>query len=332
MKKHCFTRRHLFSSSGALVLGLASFGLPAFAQEVNFPTGPVRIVMPFPPGTGNETFLRIVSDRLSQRWKQPVVIDNRPGASSMIATAHVAEAKPDGHTLLANITLIIQNPVLRSKLPYSPQALVPVTQLHQQQLPIFVRTNSGIKNMDELIARAKADPGKINFATWGEGSTAHIILSKIEQDKQVRFTHIPYKGGADIIKAVLSDESDVAVADFSAPQPHIKSGKFRMIAVTGPKRLESLPEVPTLAESGIKGFEGYNWFGLFAPKETPAGVMRKIATDIANIVADPQLQTRFRTELLVEPKATTPDEFAKIYANDEATWTSVIKATKIRMD
>lgn len=323
------------TSRRQLMAAVAGFALPtrfAAAQQVNFPTGPVRLVLPFPPGTVNDTITRIVAERLAQRWGQPVTVDNRPGASSMLGTAYVAQASADGHTLLVNITLILQNPVLRTKLPYDPKALVPVAQFNRQQLPVFVRTDLGINSMTRLFAYAQANPGKINFASWGVGSTAHIIAAKMMQDKNVKMTHVPYKGGAEIVKALLSGESDVAVADFLSPNPHIQSGKFTVIAVTGPKRAAHLPNVPTLAEAGVTGFEGYNWTGLFAPTKTPMAVQKKIAADIAAVQADPQLQARFIKEFFVEPTAAGPEEFRKIYGRDSASWASVVFTTKISLD
>lgn len=331
MKTIPFARRAILSAAGAgLLFALAAPA--ALAQETAFPTGPVRIVLPFPPGTVNDSIIRILAERLSTQWKQPVTIDNRPGASSMIGTAYAAQAKPDGHTLLANITLMLQNPALRAKLPYDPKALVPVTQINRQQLPVFVRSDLGVDSFEKLVAYAKANPGKVNFATWGIGSTAHIIKAKLEQDKGVTMVHVPYKGGADIVKALLSGEADVAVADFLSPNPHIQSGKFKVIAVTGPKRFAALPSVPTLAETGVLGFEGYNWLGLFAPAGTPEPVLLKIADDLAAAQADPALQSRFQKEMYVEPTATGPEEFRKIFAQDEATWNAVIRATKISLD
>ena len=250
----------------------------------------------------------------------------------MIGTTAVAQAKPDGHTLLANITLMVQNPALRAKLPYDPKSLVPVTQINRQQLPVFVRSDLGIDSMTKLFTYAQSNPGKLNFASWGLGSTAHIIKAKMEQDNRVAMTHVPYKGGADIVRALLAGEADVGVADFLSPNPHVQSGKFKVIAVTGPKRFADMPNVPTLAEVGVTGFEGYNWLGLFAPTGTSPAVLTKIASDIAAVQDDPALQTRFKKDMFVEPTATTPEDFQKIFARDEQAWMAVIRATKISLE
>lgn len=314
---------------------LAALGTPfgkAVAATPRYPRGPVRLVLPFPPGSVNDTITRLIAERLAERWQQPVTVDNRPGASSMLGTAHVAQAAPDGHTLLVNITLMLQNPALRSKLPYDPKALVPVAQFNRQQLPLFARADLGLRSVSHLFALAQAQPDKLNFATWGLGSTAHLLLEKLQKDKGVRMTHVPYKGGAEIIKALLAGEADVAVADFLSPAAHFRSGRLNVLAVTGPVRAAHLPAVPTLAESGVAGFEGYNWTGLFAPTGTPAAVLQQIADAIAAVQADPALAARLRDELYVEPTALGPAAFGEVYRRDGERWRAVIRETGVRLD
>ena len=328
--KKSLKRRYVISAFVAASF-IALGSVPVYAQA-QYPSGPVRIVHPFPPGNVNDTVLRLLAERLSQMWKQPVTIDNRPGASSMIGTANVAQAPADGLTLLANITLMVQNPALRPKLPYDPAKLVPVTQINRQQLSFYVRSDLGIDSTTQLFALAQAQPGKINFATWGIASTAHIILAKMEQDKGIKMAHIPYKGGAEIMKALVSGDADIAVGDLLTPNAFFKNGKFKLIAVTGPKRVAHRPDVPTLEEVGVKGFEGYNWLGLFAPVGTFPAIIKKISDDIAAVQSDPALVARFRDEMFLDPTATGTDEFLQIYQRDAATWTSLIKATGLKAE
>lgn len=305
----------------------------AMAQASGYPNRPVRIVLPFPPGTANDITLRMIAERLSKRWNQPVIIDNKPGASSIIGTDFVAKSAPDGYTLLANITLIVQNPALRKKLPYdATKDLIPITQLNRQQLAVFARSDLPVKSVGELLNYAKSNPDKINFATWGLGSTAHLMLEKIRVDKGAKMTHVPYKGGAEINKAVIAGEADVGVADLLSPDAHFKSGRLRVIGVTGPTRIPTMPDVQTLAEAGVQGFEGYNWVGLFAPANTPAQIVRKISDDINAVQADPALAKRFTEEMFVSPSATTPEEFAKIFNRDLGTWTSVIQRVGVSLE
>lgn len=325
---HLSRRRLLAASAGWATLGTAG----AQAQAVDFPSRPVRIVLPFPPGTVNDAVLRLVGEGLTQRWKQPIVIDNRPGASSIIGTDHVAKSASDGYTLLANITLVVQNPALRKKLPYAFNDLRAVTQFNRQQLPVFVRADLPVHSVTQLLELARAQPGKINFATWGLGSTAHLLQEKMRVDNGAPMTHVPYKGGADIIKALLSGEADVAVADLLSPDAHFKSGKLRVIGVTGPVRLPNMPQVQTLQEAGVTGFDGYNWLGLFAPARTPDAVVRKISEDINAVQADPALTRRFMEEMYVNPSATTPEQFAQIVDRDLQTWTGVIRRVGVSLE
>lgn len=322
-------RQALLAASAAAATAVAPF---ARAQSADFPNRPVRIVLPFPPGTANDTTLRLIAERLSRRWNQPVLIDNRPGASSIIGTDAVAKAPADGYTLLANITLIVQNPALRKKLPYDPADLTAVTQLNRQQLAVFVRSELPIQSVSQLLEYARAQPDKINFATWGLGSTAHLMLEKMRVDNGARMTHVPYKGGAEINKAVLSGDADVGVADLLSPDAFFKAGRLRVIGVTGPARVASLPEVQTLQEAGVTGFDGYNWVGLFAPARTPAAIIRKISDDINGVQSDPALRKRFTDEMFVQPSATTPADFTAIVERDMATWTSVVRRVGVTLD
>ena len=316
----------------AAAIGAAGLPARAHAQTTDFPNLPVRIVLPFPPGTVNDAVLRLIGEGLTQRWKQPVVIDNRPGASSIIGTDHVAKSTPDGYTLLANITLVVQNPALRKKLPYAFNDLRAVTQFNRQQLPVFVRADLPVQSVTQLLELARAQPGKINFATWGLGSTAHLLQEKMRVDNGAPMMHVPYKGGSDIIKALLSSEADVAVADLLSPDAHFKSGKLRVIGVTGPMRLASMPQVQTLQEAGVSGFEGYNWLGLFAPARTPDAIVRKISDDINSVQSDPMLTRRFTEEMYVNPSSTTPEQFAQIVDRDLQTWTAVIRRVGVSLE
>lgn len=311
----------------ALMLGAGS----AFAQSAqDFPSRPIRIVYPFNLGSSNDTVLRMIGDRLAEKWGQPVVIESKPGASSMIATASVANAAPDGHTLLANITLMLQNPALRSKLPYDPAALVPVTQLNLQQLPIYAHKDVPANNMAEFIELARQQPGKLNFGTWGLGSTAHIILEQIKRTHNVDIAHVPYKGST--LVGVLGKEVDAGSGDFLGPLQHFKSGTLKILAVTGAERKPEFPDIPTLAESGVPGFETYNWFGIYAPAGTPKEILQKISDGIQEVQADPELDRHFRENFLVTPVKSSPEHFAEVNRVDGEKWRKVIKDTGITLE
>jgi len=308
------------------------WGPQAVAQGANFPNRAIRIIMPFPPGTAPDVALRMLAAQLSERWKQPLIVENKPGASSIIGTDTVAKAPADGYTLLATITLLAQNHSLRKDLPYDTfRDLVPITQIQREQLVLYVRGDSAVRNIAELISRANAHPGKINFATWGAGSTAHLILEKFRHDKGVQMTQVPYKGAAEIANAVVSGVVDVGIGDILSSKPFFDSGQLRPIAVTGPSRAPTLSTVETLAEVGLYGFEQYNWVGLFAPARTSSAIVRKISDAVNETASDPAYAKRLTDKMFAIPSFTTPEQFAEIFAHDTARWAAIIQATGVNV-
>lgn len=327
--KHQLTRRALLASSVAVVPAFDVFG-----QSATFPSKPVRIVFPFPPGTANDVAVRLVAERLSTKWKQSVIVDSKPGASTIIGTDMVARAPADGHTLLANITLVLQNTALGRKLPYNLQTdLRPVAQIHRSQLAVLARADFPAKNLSELIALAKQPTdNKIVFASWGLGSTAHIVYEKMRVDQKIDFTHVPYKGGAEIINGLLAGDVQVGMADLLTPAPHIKAGKIKVIGVTGPGRRPEYPNAPTLAESGVSGFEGYNWLGLFAPAALDTRLAMQINQAVAEALSDPVLVKRFTDDLIVEPGRLSLQEWSQTVERDLMTWRAVVQSAKVTVE
>lgn len=316
----------------ALILTLAAMLAMSGLAHAKFPERQVRIIMPFPPGAANDTTMRAIAERLADRWKVPVIVENRAGGSTIIGTAVVANAEPDGYTLLANVALIMQNPLLRKNLSYDPAKLVPVSQVNIQQLVIVARKGLNVHNLDELAEQARKSDRKLNFATFGIGSTAHLMLAKIEQDKNIEMVHVPYKGAGDIVKALMAGEADFAVMDPLYPQPYFKSGDITPVAVTASERLPYLPDTPTMEESGVTGFGSYSWLALFAPTGTPDAVLDEIATAVREVQQEPGLHKRFVEEMRVVPSTATRAEFAKIYKQDTARWADVIKQTGISLE
>jgi tripartite-type tricarboxylate transporter receptor subunit TctC len=321
-------------------LGLALAGAPfvagvapAWGQAGAYPDRPVRIVIPSVAGSTNDLVLRILAERLSQRWGQPVVVDNRPGGATLIGSDFVAKSPPDGYTLLANVTSIVQNPALRRRMPYDTlRDFAPVAQINRQHLAVIVRPGLPVNSVTELIAYARANPGKVSFGSWGIASTAHMICEKIQIDGGVSMVHVPYKGAQDIVRALMNGEADAGGSDMLTPLPHIRAGRVRIIGVNGPARAPLYPNVQTLAEAGVTGFEAYGWFGLFAPAGTPAAVVRKISQDLNAVQADPELARRFIDEMQVYPSNTTPEEFTAIFERDLGIWAAVIKRAGISLD
>lgn len=305
--------------------------LATAAPADTFPSRPVKIVVPFPPGAANDVKTRAIAEKLAERWRQPVIVDNRPGGSSIIGTSLVAEAPADGYTLLANVTLMIQNPLLRKNLAYDPAKLVPVTQINRQQLMIAVNGNTAVHNLDELAALARQKPGQLNYATFGIGSSAHLMLAKFAKDRDLDLVHVPYKGSGDMLRALLAGEVQISVTDPLSPQQYFASGAMRPIAVTGPQRSPRYPNVQTMEEAGITGFDGYNWLGLFAPAGTPDDVIRKISDAFNEVQRDPKM-VAWLEETGVMPAYTTPTEFREIFERDRAVWAEVIRVTGVTVD
>ena len=326
------TRRQL-GLIGAAALAPALGGVPAaLAQAASFPTRPVRIVLPFPPGAVNDLVLRLLSERLAQRWGQAVMVENKPGGGTIIGTDTVAKAAPDGHTLLANVSSLVQNPWLRKKLPYDTvKDISPVTQINRQQLLVVARGNLPVKSYTELIAYAKAHPGKLNFATFGIATTPHMIHEMTRHETGAEMVHVPYRGSQEIMKALLTNEADVAVSDLLTPSQYFADGRIRPIAVTGPERAVELPQVQTLKEAGVSGFDRFGWLGLFAPGGTPAPILRQIAADLAAVQSDPALVKRF-SEMMVHPVSDTPEQFKQVVEQDMALWGKVIKTIGVSVD
>jgi tripartite-type tricarboxylate transporter receptor subunit TctC len=305
----------------------------AIAQITDYPNRSVRIVLPLPPGAANDATLRLIAERLSRQWGQPVIVDNKPGASTIIGTEAVVRAPADGYTLLATISLIAQNHVLRKKLPYDAlRDLTPVTQINRPQLVLYVRGNLPIQNIAELVSYAAKHSGQLNFGTWGLGSAAHLILEKFRVDKGVQMTHVPYRGAADITNAVVAGQVDLGVGELLSTRQFFETGQLRAIGVTGPSRVSILPNAETLAEAGVQGFESYSWFGLFAPANTPPQIVRKISDAINGVQSDPALAKRLAEEMFAPPAFTTPEEFAKSFQQEIAKWGSVIAATGVTIE
>lgn len=315
----------------AVVFGLSE--QPALAQIDDYPSSAVRIVLPLPPGAANDASLRLIAERLSKQWGQPVIVDNKPGASTIIGTEAVVRAPADGYTLLATISLIAQNQVLRKKLPYDAvRDLTPVTQINRPQLVLYVRGNLPAQNIAELVSYAAKHPGQLNFGTWGLGSAAHLILEKFRIDKGVQMTHVPFRGAADITNAVVARQVDVGVGELLSTRQFFETGQLRAIGVTGPSRVSVLPDAETLAEAGVQGFESYSWFGLFAPANTSPRIVRKLSDAINAVQSDPALKKRLTEEMFAPPAFTTPEEFAKSFQQEIAKWSSVIAATGVTIE
>jgi len=300
----------------------------AWAQA--YPTKPIRIVVGFPPGGGNDIIARLVGAKMQETWGQSVVIDNRPGAASIIAAEHVAKSAPDGYTLLVNATGGMSvNPVLYAKLPYdSLKDFVPISMVGSFPLVLIVNPSVPANSVPELVAYAKANPGKLNYSS---GSTAFQVAT--EMFKQMTGTdlrHIPYKGSAASITAVIAGDVHMTIVDTPPLVPQIKAGKVRALGVTSMKRSGSMPEVPTVAET-VPGYEMVLWIGMFAPAGTPREIAAKLNTEVVRIVKLPDIRQKL-DGMGVDPLGNTPEQVSEWIRREIAKYGPVVKAANIKAE
>ena len=299
----------------------------------DYPTRPIRIIVPSTAGGSVDTLARMVGTHLGQRWGQQVVVDNRSGAGGVIAGEITAKAAPDGYTLImATIAAMATNVSLAKKLPYDPvRDFAPVTLVASQQIALLVNPAAPAKSIQELLQLAKAKPGQLTFASAGNGSGGHLSGELLKILAAIDITHVPYKGIAPAIVDVISGQVTMTFTSIISGTPHIKSGRLRALAVTGAHRSPALPEVPTMVESGVKGYESSTWYGLLAPKATPRAIVMKLNREVVAIVNLPEVKSHLLAEG-AEPVGNTPDEFGDIIKADIAKWGKVIRAAGLRAE
>jgi len=308
---------------------LCSATAGVFAQA--YPSKPIRIVVGFPPGGGNDIIARMLGAKMQETWGQPVVIDNKPGAASIIAAEHVMKSAPDGYTLFVNATGGMSiNPVLYTKLPYdSLKDFVPISMVGVFPLVLVVHPLVPVGSVRELIAYAKANPGKLNYSA---GSTAFQVAT--EMFKQMTGTdvrHIPYKGSAAAIAAVIAGDVQMTIVDTPPLVAQIKAGKVKALAVTSAKRAASMSELPTLAESGVPGYEMVLWIGVFAPAGTPREVVSKLNAEVVRIVRLPDIREKL-DGMGVDPLGNTSEQTAEWIRREIARYGPVVKAANIKAE
>jgi tripartite-type tricarboxylate transporter receptor subunit TctC len=298
----------------------------------DYPNRPIRIIVPLAPGGGSDYTARYIGTRLSDRLRQPVIVDNRPGASGIQGTDLVAKANPDGYTLLLAYSTHAQSAQLFSKLPYDPlNDFAPVTIVIVTPLTMQLHPSVPAKTVKEFIAYAKQNEGKLNYGSSGPGSSPHLTTELFDSMAGIRMTHIPYKGVGQYITAQLGNEIQFSFANMFTTMPHWKAGRLRLIATTGIKRLEAVPELLTVAESGLPGFESLTWYGFVAPAKTPRAIINKLQREIHAIVFSPDVKKQF-VEQGNEALANTPEEFAKIMRSDAIKWGAIGKKLGVKLD
>lgn len=303
------------------------FSLTANSQP--FPVKPVRIIIPFAAGGAVDTVGRMVGAKLSDAWKQSVIVENRPGAGGIIAADTVAKSVPDGHTtLLATIALAV-TPSTYRKLPYDPaKDLVPLTQVTAHSLVLGAYPRLGVATFAQLVELERNKSGSISYGTTGTGTSTHLLIEMLNLSHKTGFVHIPYKGDAPQVAAMLSGEVQLGLVAVISVINHVQSGKLRALGVTGHRRSALLPEVPTMAENGVAGFETGSWMGLFVPANVPSEVMARFQGEVAKVIAMPELRD-WLTKQGFEGIGNSPREFAARYQADAATYARIVREAKI---
>ena len=303
----------------------------ADARDVRFPLSPVRIVVPYAAGGGGDIIGRLLGARLSEAWGQPVVVDNRPGAGTVIGTDLVAKAQPDGHTLLVNTAAITINPGLLAKLPYDTLSdLVPVSQIAILPNLLVISPSLNVRTVEELIARARKPPVLV-YGSSGTGTVAHLAGELFRSAAKIDLTHVPYKGGSAVMPDLVGGRLQMTFATIPSSLPFVKSGKLIALAVASEKRSPALPDVPTIGEAALPGFDASNWIGLFAPGKTPSRVVAQIHRDLQKVVQDAGVAERMLS-LGFEPVASAPAQFAALIRRELPKWQQVIAASGAKAD
>ena len=318
--------------SALIFSALASGPLGAQPSE-GFPSKPVRIVVPFPPGGATDITARVVADKLSAKWGQPVVIDNRPGANSIIGSEIVAKSAPDGYTVLIdNITGHAINASLYKKVPFdSIRDFEPVTLLASVTNLLVVPQSTGWKSVKDVIVAAKAKPGQLNYASFGTGSTAHLAGEIFKNAAGIEIIHVPYKGGAPALLDVMAGRASMMFATLPSALSFVKAGRLTAIATTGTKRSPSTPDIPTVAESGLPGFEATTWYGTMLPVKTPPAIVKILRDDLVKIANDPAMREQL-LQLGFEVQTSTPTELARHLKEETARWGKVVKQSGAQID
>ena len=318
MNRLCIFRIAVLAALGALA---------ASAGAQTYPSGPIRIVVPYPPGGGTDILGRQIAQRLNESWSVPVIIDNRGGASGTIGTAYAAKAPADGQTLLIVPSAFAVNPNIHRNLPYdSVRDLAPVSQLASSPLILSVHPSFPARSVKELVAFLKARPGQIDFGSSGNGSPPHFATELFMLLTGTRMAHIPYKGAGPAAVDLVGGQIPIYFMNALSAVPLVRAGRLRALGVTSPKRFDALPELPTIAEAGVPGYDMTNWYGMLAPAGTPRAVVAKVQGEVARILKLPDLRERLNKEGATVV-ASSPDEFARFLKVEMEKAAKVVKAS-----
>jgi len=322
--------RALTALVATLAMSLAGF-VPAQAQS--YPTKPIKIIVPYPAGGTSDILARSIGQKLSESLGQPVIVENKPGANGNVGAEFVARSTADGYTLLlADIGALAISPSVYPKLPFDPaKDFAPVTMVAYSPHILVVHPSIPAGSVKELIALAKDKPGKLNFAISGVGGAPHLAGVDFALRTGIQWTYIPYKGGAQAIADVAGGQADVTMNGMLATYPLVQGGKLKILAVSSAKRMSSIPNVPTIAESGVPGFETGSWQGVVAPAATPREIVAKLNSEIGRIVTTPEMRDKLGAQG-ADVRTNTPDEFTGFIRTEMTKWAKVVKDANVKLD
>ena len=304
-----------------LALAALAWALPLQAVAQAFPSRPVHIIVPFPPGGGADALARLMQPSLSALWGQPVIVENRPGASGQIGAEHVASSAPDGHTIMMSSTASLTEKNVHR--------FAPVTLVSASPYVIAAHPSVPAANVRELIEHARRNPGKLSYGSSGVGAASHLSAELFKSLAKVDFLHVPYKGTGQAVTDLLSGQIQLMFAPAQTVMQHVQAGRLKAFAVTSAKRSTTLPELPTAAQSGLPGYEAIGWFGLLVPAGTPAAVVAKISTDANRVMADPEIRRKM-VAVGAEPSGNSPEEFGRFIRDDQAKWSRLMAERGIK--
>lgn len=315
-----------------VTVAMLVLGFSALAQAQGYPAKRVTIVNGFPPGGTVDLLARTLAQKLTETWKQPVIVENRPGASGIIGSEVVMKAAPDGYTLMVIPMTHATNPSLYSKLPFDPITdFTAITMLASQPVMLVVNPKFPAKNVAEMVAMAKANPGKFNCASGGNGTSQHLACELFKSMAKVDIKHIPYKGNAPAMTDVIGGQVEIMFDQMATAVPHVKGGKVRALGVTTAVRAPSMPGVPTIAEAGVPGYEMSAWFGLVGPAGMPRDLVARIQADSAHVLMLPDVKERLSSQGL-DLTPNTPEQFTAFLKSELVKWNKVIKALGLKLD
>jgi tripartite-type tricarboxylate transporter receptor subunit TctC len=321
------------SLSALLIAGSFSPMLHAQGDATNYPNRPVRWIVPFAPSGPTDLMSRAVAEKLSQRLGQPFVVDNRPGAGGNIGAEVVSKSAPDGYTLMiGHVGTHAINATLYPKLAFDPvRDFTPITLIATLPLALVVNASLPVRNVKELIAYAKANPGKLNFASAGNGGPTHLTGELLKSSARIDIVHVPYKGNAAALTDLVAGRVQMMFSNMLTAMPHVRAGKLRALAVSSPKRSPQAPDLPTIAESGVPGFNSVPWYGALGPARLPKSIVTKLHDAIAAAIAQPDMRERFVAQG-IDLQSSTPEEFGALIRSELVKWRTVVRQAGAKVD